>query len=106
MKRRKKIKVGAPKGGRVHWLLWHLPIAFKCRYKLLYNYDTHNYKFIRYRLRTPIEEFTIIRTSKHCYRVVYFEYKRVIFEYKSFYSSKDCSKYLVDKSTNSSNSRV
>lgn len=35
--------IGAPKGGRVHWLLWCLGQDFKGAYKLYYNYAYHNY---------------------------------------------------------------
>lgn len=83
---------------RVHWLLWHLPPVFKSFYRLYYCYDTHNYKFIRYRHRTPINEFTIIRTSKHCFRVVYFNYITREIVYKSFKNSKLAAGYLVEKS--------
>ena len=39
--------IGAPKGGRVHWLLWCLPPDFKRAYKLYFNYAYHRYCFYR-----------------------------------------------------------
>lgn len=83
---------------RVHWLLWHLPPFFKAVYRLYYCYDTHNYKFIRYRHRTPLDEFTIIRTSKHCFRVVYFSFISREIVYKSFNTSSETARFLVEKS--------
>ena len=36
-------KVGAPKGGRVHWLLINLPLYVKKNYYVNYNYPYHDY---------------------------------------------------------------
>lgn len=64
-------KVGAPKGGRVHWLLWHLSSEFKGAYELYYNYKVHNYVFMRHRGRALYDIFIVIHTSKHWWRVMY-----------------------------------
>lgn len=39
--------IGAPLGGRVHWLLWCLSPEFKGAYRLYYNYTYHRYLFYR-----------------------------------------------------------
>ena len=64
-------KVGAPKGGRVHWLLWHLPSEFKGAYKLYYNYAKHNYIFERRIGRQLYDVFIVKQTSTHYWRVMY-----------------------------------
>lgn len=66
-----KRKAGAPKGGRVHWLLWHLPAEFKGAYELYYNYATHNYTFCRHDGRKLYDVFIIKQTSKHWWRCMY-----------------------------------
>jgi hypothetical protein len=85
------IRPGAPKGGRVHWLLSSLPSDFVKAYDVVYNYKYHNYRFVRYaenRVRYVIDEFIVIRTSKRCWRVSYFN--RVTAEFKYF----SCDTYL------------
>jgi hypothetical protein len=80
-----KIRFGAPKGGRVHWLLYSLPSDFLKVYDIDYNYKYHNYRFVRYaqnRVRYVIDEFIVIRTSKRCWRVSYFN--RVTADFKYF----------------------
>ena len=64
--------VGAPKGGRVHWLLWSLPREFKNSYILAYNYDKHNYCFYRLSGHKLYDIFIISHTSKHYFRMSYF----------------------------------
>lgn len=67
----RKNKAGAPKGGRVHWLLWHLPPEFKGKYELYYNYATHNYVFLRHSGRKLFDVFIVLQTSKHWFRCMY-----------------------------------
>lgn len=64
-------RVGAPLGGRVHWLLLNLRRDFKAAYKVEFNYLTHSYYFFRKRKRTIVDFFIVIRTSKRCFRVSY-----------------------------------
>lgn len=66
-----KRKVGAPKGGRVHWLLFHLPADFKGAYVLEYNYDKHNYVFYRKKDDTLFDIFVVWQSSVHYWRAVY-----------------------------------
>lgn len=87
---------GAPVGGRVHWLLWCLPKAFKKAYRLRYDYEYHNYHFARYyeRAHSPVDEFIVIRTSKHCFRCMYFNYETSYFEYFSEPTPKAAAEHL------------
>lgn len=87
-------KVGAPLGGRVHWLLWHLGKDFKRAYKLRFDYEYHNYHFTRYAARTPIDEYIIIRTSRRCFRCMYFNYENEYFEYFSEKTSKEMAQHM------------
>lgn len=63
---------GAPKGGRVHWLVYELSNEFKSEYKILYDYSTHNYLFWRKGIRIR-DFFLVMRTSKKCFRIMFFQ---------------------------------
>ena len=63
--------VGAPKGGRVHWLLWHLSSEFLKAYTLKYDYARHNYIFLRYFRRKLYDVFVVVQTSAHYWRFMY-----------------------------------
>lgn len=58
---------------RVHWLLWCLPPQFKGAYRMEYNYKFHKYLFYRMngRKHRIYDVFTVIRTSKRCFRIMY-----------------------------------
>lgn len=64
-------KAGAPKGGRVHWLLWNLKGEFKRAYRCYYNYAWHRYIFARYRGRDLYDVFIVYRTSEHYFICTY-----------------------------------
>lgn len=89
-----KGKVGAPPGGRVHWLLMFLSKAFKLTYKLNFDYEYHNYHFTRYNERTPVDEFNVIRTSRNCFRVMYFNFETLYFEYFSEPTARECAEHI------------
>lgn len=82
-------RVGAPKGGYVHWLLWSLPSEFKGAYLYKYqadrreneNYTRHNYIFYRLTGSKLYDVFIVIQSSKHFWRVTYanFEYQEYDF---------------------------
>lgn len=57
---------------RVHWLLHHLNRDFKRIYTLKFDYSKHCYFFYRLKGRSILDSFIIVRTSKHCFRVSYF----------------------------------
>ena len=80
-------RAGAPKGGRVHWLQFELCGEFGRVYHLEYNYSYHNYKYSRYRKRTLIDEFIVVRTSKKCYRVIYYN---ADFKHFQYFSARTC----------------
>ncbi len=81
---------GAPPGGRVHWLSDELAGEFGRAYHREYNYRLHNYRFTRYNKRTLIDEFLIVRTSKRCYRVMYYNAQFEFFQYFSASNYKQC----------------
>ena len=90
MKTHNRPKVGAPKGLYVHWLISALAGEFTRAYKLDYNPHKHYYHFYRLRKRTLIDEFIVIRTSKRCYRVMYFNADYKHFQYFSAKNFRDC----------------
>lgn len=83
MSRYKRGQTGAPMGGRVHWLLMFLPKDFNRAYRLRFDYEYHNYHFTRYEGRTARDEYVVIRTSRDCFRVMYFNFETLYFEYFS-----------------------
>lgn len=85
---------------RVHWLLWELSPSFKGYYRLLYDYKYHKYCFYRNycnnRGNRLKEIFIVIRTSKRCFRVMYYNDYRNIFAYSTFKSSKKCAEWMMN----------
>lgn len=82
---------------RTHWLLFELSNAFKLRFNLYFNYELHNYVFYRnYGYRSPrIKEFfSIVRTSKRCFRLFYFNDRHGVSLTKNFKTSKDCAVFM------------
>ncbi len=71
-------QVGAPKGGRVHHLLWALSREFKGEYVLNFDYARHNYVFSKYFRRQLAEVFIVMQTSAHSWRCTH--YKRIFAE--------------------------
>ena len=59
---------------RVHWLLWNLSPKFKGFYKLRFDYRFHSYVFYRnyYSSKRLLEFYSIVRTSKKCFRLMYY----------------------------------
>ncbi len=88
-------KAGSPKGYYVHWLAWELCVEFRKAYKLTHHDKFHNYHYTRYRKKTLIDEFIVIRTSKRCYRVMYFNADYNHFQY---FSARNCGE-CADKMT-------
>lgn len=81
--------------GRVHWLLWNLSPLFKGRYKLRFDYAYHNYVFYRVygidqRSNRLKDCFIIIRTSKRCFRLMYYNDAYRLYIYESFKTSEKC----------------
>ena len=86
---------GAPKGGRVHWLLWNLTPDFKGKYVLHYDYKYNNYVFLRYRKRKLYDIFIVMRTSVHGWRCMYFNAYCLAFERCSTRKSNDMARCLM-----------
>ena len=82
-------KVGAPKGGRVHWLLLNLQRYpdFLRAYVCKYDYLHHKYIFYRKERRTIVDFFIVCRTSKRCFRCSYGNLELSYVEYFSTYTS-------------------
>ena len=90
-------KVGAPKGGRVHWLLWHLPPDFKKAYRLLFDYKKHNYIFYRMDGRTTLfDVFIIEQSSKHYWRAMYANSKTQKYEYFAYGNTRIIAEYMIE----------
>lgn len=87
---------GAPPGLTVHWLAMELGGEFTKSYRLSYNHSFHNYHYCRYRNRTLIDEFIVIRTSKRCYRVMYFNEDFKHFQYFSVKSYRECAAKMIE----------
>lgn len=83
-------RVGAPPGGFVHWLHLELVGDFTRAYKLSLNRRHHNYRYSRFRKRTLIDEFLVVRTSKRCYRVIYYNDDFKYFQYFSCENYRLC----------------
>lgn len=88
-------RVGAPPGLTVHWLISELAGDFTRAYRLSYNIKNHNYHFSRFNKRTMIDEFNIIRTSKRCYRVMYFNEEFKHFQYFSASNYRECAARMI-----------
>lgn len=84
-------KIGAPKGGRVHWLLESLTPDFLRAYNVNYDYLRHRYAFSRFTQnrgkKRIIDVFIVVRTSKRCFRVSYVNYLTNDIQYFSCYKS-------------------
>lgn len=74
----------------MHWLSDELIGEFGRAYHRSYNYRFHNYRFSRYNKRTLIDEFLVVRTSKRCYRVIYYNEQFQFFRYFSASNYKEC----------------
>lgn len=95
---------GAPKGGRVHWLIYRLSADFKRKYYVNYDYSKHSYLFLRNyggfslkKLRRS-DMFIVVRTSKMCWRVTSHNMPFGSSEYASFRDSQAVADYLEKKS--------
>lgn len=78
--------VGAPKGGRLHWLLWELQIDFKQNYNKIWTDFSDNYCFYRLNGKKFKDLFIVVRTSRRCYRVSYINFETL--EMQAFTCSK------------------
>ena len=91
-------RVGAPPGNTVHWITFELYArgnGFTKDYRLSYNDAFHNYRYTRYRARTLIDEFIVIRTSKRCFRVMYYNADYDHFIYFSAENYRDCAARMI-----------
>lgn len=88
------VRVGAPPGGRVHWFIYNLPVCVKRAYEIKFDYEYHNYYLIRYRKRVLRDCFTVIRTSRRCWRCTYYNADYDYFEYFSSMTSSDLARKI------------
>lgn len=91
-----KSKVGAPKGGRVHWLLWNLPKEFKGAYILQYDYKRHNYIFYRMDGRRLYDIFIVAQTSKHYWRCTYACLPENVYEFFGSYTTRIIAEIMTE----------
>lgn len=96
--------VGAPPGGRVHWLIYNLSAEFKRKYYTNYDYSKHSYLFLRKYDRVSLKSlrrsdmFIVVRTSKKCWRVTAHYMSTGESCYASFRNSQAVADYLEAKS--------
>ena len=82
-------KPGAPKGGRVHWLLWNLKGEFKKAYEFAYSYAYHNYTFYRMTEKRQLYDVFIVKeTCPQCWRCAYVNLKTQTYEFFNCRKSK------------------
>ncbi len=105
-------KRGAPKGGRVHWLLHRLSFDFRHKYYRSYDYLKHSYFFLRNydgfsmkHLRMS-DVFIVTRTSKLCWRVSSCNIPFGLCEYASLRDSQAVADYLDMKSSEYEQQRI
>ena len=90
-----KGKVGAPGGTHWHWLLSDLSTYVNTHYILSYDYNKDSY-FLERDTRKNKEKdyFIIIRTSKNCFRVMYHNKAKKMFDYRTFSNSITCAEMI------------
>lgn len=93
-------KVGAPKGGRVHWLLINLPLYVKKNYYVNYNYPYHDYcihrkckKISTYNF-AYMDLYVVKRTSRKCWRLMAFNMETAQTIYRTFSKSAEVAAYI------------
>lgn len=89
-------RIGAPKGGRVHWLLHHLPAYFKAAYELYWNYAIHSYVFCRHSGRKLYDVFIVEQTSKHWWRVMYACPGKNKYEHFGYRNTRFIAEYMIE----------
>ena len=90
-------KVGAPPGGRVHWLIWNLPSEIKRAYEIIFDYEFHNYLLQRKPdgKHKATDFFIVVRTSRRCWRCYYFHFEYKYFEYFSEKTSNKMAEHIL-----------
>lgn len=63
---------------------------------LRFDYEYHNYHYTRYEGRTPIDEYIVIRTSRSCFRCMYFNFRTAYFEYFSEETAREMAGHMVE----------
>ena len=93
-------KVGAPKGGRVHWLIFNLS-SYVCRnYWRFYDYPTHDYLICRrchhlsWRTFNFMDIFIIKSPSRKCWRVMAFNMDTAQTVYRTFRKSSEVADFI------------
>lgn len=76
-------RVGAPKGGRVHWVLYDLSMYVRSTYTIKFRYECHDYVLYRIWKGKLIDVFIVKRTSKRCYRTLYYAKNGEIFYFSA-----------------------
>ena len=82
------------KFARVHWFLHHLSNVFLNDFHLIYDYKYHNYVLYKNYRYTVSHCFIVCRTSRKCFRVMYFDKFNNLITYNSCRSAKDCAKLV------------
>ena len=95
-------KVGAPKGGRVHWFLYELPMYVRTNYFAFYNYAIHDYMLFRKCKKMSDNNFLyadlfIVKRSSHkCWKVMAFNVETSQTEYRAFKRSTEAGQFICE----------
>ncbi len=93
-------KVGAPKGGRVHWLILNLPLYVIRNYWISYDYTTHDYCIFRRCKQISLNNFLYMdiyivkRTSRKCWRLMAFNMETAQTVFQTFRKSVEVAEYI------------
>lgn len=93
-------KVGAPKGGRVHWFLLNLPPYVKKNYWVNYAYPNHDYFLCRRCKQVSMNNFRYMdmyivkRTSRKCWRLMAFNMETAQTVFRVFRKSAEVAEYI------------
>lgn len=79
---------------RVHWLIYNLPSCITRAYKLEFDYLYHNYFLVRYKGRRLCDLFVVVRSSRRCWRCMYYHSDYTYFEYFSEKTSADMARHI------------
>jgi hypothetical protein len=90
-------KIGAPKGGRVHWLHLYAPAWLHREYSLDYAYANHCYRYTRIGKKARQDDYTVIHGKRRNWTVVYFDRPSEIFEERHFENAYSVIQYLEER---------
>lgn len=79
---------------RVHWCLIHLSKNILSNYIFKYDYSCHNYTLYRNKGYKLYDCYMIVRTSRKCFRLMYYNSHNLTTKYYTFRKSKDVAAFI------------